>query len=206
METRSTLAEKSIYVDLDDVLAQTGRMFLEVLARDFGREIDIEQVVDYDLGPDSLETFMRRVHEPENLSSIEPMPGARRALEQWAEEGYEIEVVTGRPMVTRGDSKRWLEAARLPHHALTFVKKYVWSEDMFSEDGALPLRAVVERGFSLIVEDSAEVAARLAEDGATPVVLLDRPWNRDQVDLLEEAGRIHRCETWVEIAQRFARP
>lgn len=211
-ESRRDLTSKRIYVDLDDVLAETGRMFLEVLGRDFGRQIEFEQVVDYDLGeslnlsPIVLEEFMRAVHEPPALASIRPMPGAKEALTGWVEAGYEVEVVTGRPVVTREVSQRWLDAIQMPHHGLTFVKKYVWSKEMFSEDGAVPLSGMIDSGFRLIVEDSAEVAVRLAELLEAPIVLLDRPWNRHRTDSQEAVGRIQRCGNWQEIKQRFPQP
>ena len=34
----------AIYVDVDDVLAQSGRMFLDLLARDFGKRVRWEHV------------------------------------------------------------------------------------------------------------------------------------------------------------------
>ena len=73
---------KQIYVDLDDVLSETGRMFLQVLSNEFGKEIDWEDIHDYDLGvslqmdESTLTEFMHAVHRPEVLASVETMPGA----------------------------------------------------------------------------------------------------------------------------------
>ena len=43
-------ARSQIYVDLDDVLAETGRTFLQLLESEFGRRVEWDQVHDYDLG------------------------------------------------------------------------------------------------------------------------------------------------------------
>ena len=68
----------AIYVDLDDVLAQTGRMFLRVLADAFGKRVAFDDMRSYhlgesfDLGPEDLRRFLDATHEPETLASIEP--------------------------------------------------------------------------------------------------------------------------------------
>ena len=97
---------RQIYVDLDDVLAETGRMFLAVLREEFGQVIEWDAIHDYDLGVSlgmdeaRLTDFMHAVHRPEVLGAVKPIPGAREALEAWVDQGYEIEVVTGRPKAT----------------------------------------------------------------------------------------------------------
>jgi uncharacterized HAD superfamily protein len=60
---------------------------------------------------------------------------------------------------------------------------------------ALPLGELRKMSFALAVEDSATMAAFLAEQLATPVALVDRPWNqRAAVN-----GKITRCQDWAQI-------
>ena len=69
-QTEQLSASRRVYVDLDDVLAETGRAFLEVLERHFDRRVAFDEIHHFDLGrsfgltPDELAEFMRRAHEP----------------------------------------------------------------------------------------------------------------------------------------------
>lgn len=204
---------KQIYVDLDDVLSETGRTFLRVLAEEFGKEVEWDQIHDYDLGvslgldEDSLTRFMHAVHRPEVLSTVAPMAGSLAALEMWIEQGYEIEVVTGRPGSTEDVSRKWLKNNGMPHHSLIHVDKYAWEEELLGTSSGVPLVRLAGNGYRLAVEDSAEVAIHLTEILEAPVVVLDRPWNRRRLDAHPNAdGRIVRCKNWQEIFERFPSP
>lgn len=202
-----------IYVDLDDVLSETGRTFLHVLSREFGKEIEWDDVHDYDLGvslgmdESMLTEFMHAVHRPEVLASVETMPGALEALGKWVEQGYEIEVVTGRPKSTEEVSRQWLQEKEMPHHSLIHVDKYAWEEELLGTSAGVPLMQLSGNGYCLAVEDSAEVAIHLTEILDAPVAVLDRPWNRQRLDDYPNAdGRIVRCDNWQEIFDRFPAP
>lgn len=202
-----------IYVDLDDVLAETGRAFLQVLEAEFGKQVDWDEIHDYDLGvslglsDEALTEFMHAVHRPDVLSSVVPMAGALAALEAWVDAGYDIEVVTGRPGATRELSRKWLQEKGMPHHSLIHVDKYAWEEELLGTSSGVPLVRLAGNGYRLAVEDSAEVAIHLTEILDAPVVVLDRPWNRRRLDEHDDAdGRIVRCKSWEEIRERFPAP
>lgn len=208
-----TSSAKQIYVDLDDVLAETGRTFLVVLAREFGREIDWHDVNDYDLGVSlqmderQLTAFMHAVHRDDVLISVEPIPGSRAALNAWVQRGYEIEVVTGRPKATQAISRKWLKDKEIPFHSLIHVDKYAWEEELLGTSAGVALTRLADNGYCLAVEDSAEVAIHLADIIDAPVVVLDRPWNRSRLeDEPNLDGRIVRCKNWQEIIDRFPAP
>ena len=202
-----------IYVDLDDVLGQTALRFAEVFEQEYGRKIELEEIESFDLGlslglsPEELNDFMKSVHRPEVLAGIAPMGGAIEALSDWVEHGYEVAVVTGRPPETEAVSRRWLADREVPHHSLIFLDKYSWSDELFSGSRALSMAELSRRSFRLVVEDSAEVARRLAGVMETPVALLDRPWNRSSPKPEEEfEGRIFRCRDWQDLHARFSLP
>lgn len=204
---------QQIYVDLDDVLAETGRTFLSVLRTEFDKRVDWDHIHDYDLGvslgldEESLTQFMRAVHRPEILASVAPMAGAQEALESWIEQGYEIEVVTGRPSTTEEISRKWLKNNEMPHHSLIHVDKYAWEEELLGTSSGVPLMRLAGNGYCLAVEDSAEVALHLTELLEAPVVVLDRPWNRRKLDAYpNQEGRIMRCKSWQEICEQFPAP
>ena len=121
---------KSIYVDMDDVICETGRGFLVLLEAEFGRRVEFEDVREFDLTKsfnmtqDEIEEFMERAHQPGFLGALPPMPGAVETIQAWAAEGYEIEVRTGRPPSTRACSEEWLKRHAVPFANLKFVDKY----------------------------------------------------------------------------------
>jgi len=208
------LDSRRIYVDLDDVLCETARAFLGILRRDYGKIVDFEDIAWFDLGrsfglePPELDEFMRRVHEPEVLGSMEPVEGAVEVLEDWVAAGYEVAVVTGRPSSTYDVSRKWLAEAGVPNQSLTFVDKYSrlgWSNEGPS---VVPLSEVGRTEYCLAVEDSADMAQFLAGELGLQVLLLDRPWNRRPPPSVgsEATGEIHRCNNWREIAERYPRP
>jgi len=203
----------AIYVDLDDVLAETGRTFLEVLESEFGKQVDWDEIHDYDLGvslgmdEEVLTEFMHAVHRPEVLASVMPIPGSLEALESWIDQGYEIEVVTGRPIATEEITRKWLKDKEMPYHSLIHVDKYAWEEELLGTSAGVPLVHLAGNGYCLVVEDSAEVAIHLTEILEAPVAVLDRPWNRRKLDEYANLdGRIVRCKSWQEICDRYPSP
>ena len=202
-----------IYVDLDDVLAQTIHVLVALLERHFARRVEIEDVVHFDLGrsfglaPDELAEFMRLVHQPHVLANLEPSPGAAPALASWIERGYTVAVMTGRPPSAAPASRRWLREHRIPHTSFACIDKYARPDWAGPPGRALPLDVLSGLGFALAVEDSLEMAELLAERCGVPVALMDRPWNRDLSGLGPAArAGIVRCHGWVELAERFPRP
>ncbi len=203
---------RRIYVDLDDVLAQTGRMFLGVLAREFGREVAFEEIRSYHLGESfrldagELAEFMRLAHEPEALARVEPMPGAVATLNAWRQRAYEIFVVTGRPPATRAATLAWLRRYAVPYDEFHFLDKYSQFYDRADDlpAGTLTLADLPELEFCLAIEDFADTALHLARTLGVPVALFDRPWNQ----AVGEGGgaRIVRCRDWREVRRRFPAP
>jgi uncharacterized HAD superfamily protein len=202
-----------IYVDLDDVLAQTVRGLLDLLERHTGRRLAEEEVASFDLAqafglaPRDFEAFMRLAHRPEELAALAPTPGAAAALGAWQARGYGVFVMTGRPPSSEEASKRWLEAQGMPHSSLACVDKYARPDWGGAGRRPLPLDALAQLDFQLAVEDSLAMAAFLVERCGVPVALLDRPWNRDLRGLAPAtAARIARCRDWEELLERFATP
>ncbi|MDX1502372.1 MAG: bifunctional metallophosphatase/5'-nucleotidase [Thermoanaerobaculia bacterium] len=197
-----------IFVDLDDVLAQTGRMFLAVLEEEFGRRVELEEMRSYHLGESlglddtGLGEFLAATHRPERLLSIEPMPGAADALAAWIAAGHEVVVVTGRPPGALASTRGWLARWRIPHTELHLLDKY---SDFYdgahgTPEGVWSLDDLARQGFVFAVEDFPGTARHLAEELAVPVALFDRPWNRG----VREDARLARCRSWAEVRRRFA--
>ncbi len=202
-----------IYVDLDDVLAETIGALTRLLSDEWNRHVAVDDVRHFDLGrsfglaPEELEAFMRRAHEPDFLDAIPPRDGAAEVLAEWQERGYHVAIMTGRPPASAEISRSWLDRHGISHASFVCVDKY--SRQHWADPAGLALSktALGELEFTLAVEDSLEMAAHLVEHCGVAVALMDRPWNRDLAHLPQETvSAIVRCLDWREVAERFASP
>ena len=186
-----------IYIDVDDVLAETTRALAALARERFAKDVEFEGMRSFDLAislgldAEELARFMAAAHEPGFLGALAPIAGAGAAVRRWSSAGAEIHVVTGRPPDTRATTTRWLDAAGIPHARLEMVDKY----DRRHAD-AIPRDALLERDYTLVIEDSADMAHLMARDGAARVLLYDRPWNRSARRL---HPRVERVSSWDHI-------
>jgi hypothetical protein len=199
-------APKRVYVDLDDVICDTGIDLLALLEQHFGRHVDLEDVTSWDLGvslgldQQELRQFMHYAHEPKVLQQHRSRPGAVEQLSRWSDVGVEVWIVTGRPTQTFAATRSWLQDRKVAHTRLIFADKYGnygGLQEMTDGVEAMPMEQIAGLGFDLAVEDSAAVAGVLHDELEIPVALMDQPWNRQ----MEDAGRLRRCMTWEEVDQ-----
>jgi uncharacterized HAD superfamily protein len=193
------MTTRRLYVDLDDVLAETTSRFPAVVERLFGRTTTFEEIdtfhldVAFGLDEEQTQRLVDHVHEGDWLLEIEPRPGAVEVLRRWQAAGHEIRVVTGRPPRSHEPSVEWLVRHGVPHAHFHLCDKY----GRFEANGSvLSLDEVRALDFDLAVEDSAEMAGLLAGWGVETVLLLDRPWNRAR----ELPAGVRRVADWAEIA------
>ncbi len=200
------------YVDIDDVLARTIESLIDLLDETHGRRVDVEAVEhfdlekSFDLGEAEIFAFMERAHADEALERIEPVHEGVRVLAEWAEEGFEVHLVTGRPPASNAASRRWLERHGVSHAGLHHLDK--WSRPTWNDGGLPALRfdELGEMAFDFAVEDSLDTAIRLVEEFDLPVALMDRPWNRDLAAVAPATrARLTRCEGWRPVADFVSR-
>jgi uncharacterized protein len=199
-------------VDLDDVLAETARLFLRIVAERFGRQAAFESLSTFHLGEslsldaEELAVLLEVSHRAEVLAQIAPIPGAAQAPAAWRRRGHEVFIVTGRPTVTRPATLAWLEAQEMAFDELYFLDKYsaVYSHAPTLLEGSLQLGDLPGLELTLAIEDFPLTAEHLAGQLGLPVALFDRPWNRNAPEGARgETGSVVRCRTWQEIGQRF---
>jgi len=194
---------KTIYVDFDDVLCQTARHFLAVVEREFDKRIDYEELTDFDigascgLGPEQADELYRIVHRPDELMQMAPIEGAIAALRQWADGGYEIAIVTGRPPASYEPSLAWLARHSVPHQSFSIVDKY--SRFSTADTVAIRLDELAQRQYCWAVEDSLSMAHFLATQMKLPVALIDCPWNR----VTEDRVNVGRYADWPTLARQM---
>jgi len=196
--------EVSIYVDIDDVLAESTLSFLSILEQDFGKTFAFDQIIDFDLKKSfhltdlEYEQFFYAIHQPETILGLEPIEGAIHILEEWQKRGYRIVVVTGRPTDAYESSRAWLAKHKVPCDAFIMLDKY--SRPGIDRHIALSLQEFSKMRFTWAVEDSLMMARFLSNDMNIPVALMDRPWN--QTSSLN--GRIVRCQSWQGVKDMTA--
>lgn len=200
----------SIYVDFDDVLCQTARGAIEIARRRFGSAVVFEDIHSFDLGQsfglgsDELAELMELLHEPEVLLGLSPVEGAAMAVDRWADRGYDICVVTGRPPETEEASHNWLAHHGIRCSSVLFVDKYGRGSDGGSR--AAPMSDLGGMDFCLAVEDSADMAMWLADNTDTTVAVLHRPWNASMRINSDATAGIVRCRDWPEVSAKFPAP
>jgi len=189
----------SIYVDLDDVIAKTTCHYVDVLKHEFGRTVDFEAITSFNLqesfslSDSEFEYFFSLVHKPEIILRLEPIDGAVNVLNKWAGQGYEIAVVTGRLTSTYDSSLQWLKENDVPFDSFIMVDKY--SRQVVDKNIAINLERFSEMEFILAVEDSVDMVNFINRKMNCPVILFDRPWNRNGFFKSD----VQRYKTWEEI-------
>lgn len=194
---------KRIYVDVDDVISKTTETYIRIAEEEFGKKVGFEELVTFNLQTsfglteNEYHYFFDRVHQPDLLLGFEPVDGAVDAITAWAEQGYGINIVTGRPTSARDVTLEWLAAKKVPFDSFVMVDKY-------NRPGNDPAIAVTKQElakdtYDLAVEDSKEMALYLAREMAVPVALYDRPWNAG----VEEHEQITRYTSWRDIRQQM---
>ena len=193
-----------IYVDLDDVISDTAELLITILNREFGKTVVVEDIFSFDLKvsfgltDSEYDHFFQMVHRPEVIMAFAPIKGAIDVLEEWAQLGRLISIVTGRLTSTYESSLTWLDKHNVPYHSFMMVDKY--SRENVDRSIAISLEDLSAMKFSFAVEDSASMARHLSQQMGLPVALMDRPWNRN-ADLDNKIGRY---TSWNNIRDAFS--
>jgi uncharacterized HAD superfamily protein len=173
-----------LFVDFDDILCETARGLCAPLNRAFDRNVAFDDIHhfdldrSFDLSPEQAARLGDFFHDPDLLGAFEPVPQAAATLQWWVAQGGEIEIVTGRPPSTVDVSKAWLARHHVPAHAVYFVDKFGrWGGHTPGVD-TLTLDQICARPYVAAIEDSPHMIGVLRERMQTPVIVLDRPWNR----------------------------
>lgn len=188
-----------IYLDVDDVLAETTRALAELARTGFGKQVEFDAMVQFDLrvsldlDPDEHVEFMAAAHEDDFLLGLVPMAGAVEIVGGWYGAGAQISVVTGRPPHSRDSTGRWLERTGVRHHRLEHVDKY----GRYDTPEAVKKEALADRDYAIVIEDSLEMAEFFVHRSDARVLLVDRPWNRASSF---QSSRIQRVHDWSGIA------
>ena len=195
----------SIYIDMDDVLAESYQTFLQVLNREFGKKRTYSQITtfdlqkSFDLTDDEYAHFFDCIHHPAEMIRHSPVAGAKKTLTRWRDNGYTLSILTGRPVRSRAVSLEWLALHGFEHDSFSIVNKY--GRNASEDQASMSLQTLARQPFDLAVEDSGHMAQFLSEHMGVQVALLDRPWNR----AMTFKKNVHRCADWADIHDKFER-
>lgn len=206
--TQTNASPKRVYIDFDDVLCETALGFTDIVRDAFGRDVafgdihSFDLLKAFDLTRDEYEHLMVLGHKDDFLGALVAIPGARDVLHAWREAGLHVSVVTGRPPECADISHAWLEQHDMPVHDIVFVDKYGRNDP---GSASVTPAELAEMTFVLAVEDAPVMAEYLRDHTRIPLVLYDRPWNRNFSceDGVPQAGRAVRGLNWGHIGSSW---
>ncbi len=192
-----------IYVDFDDVICETARDLSALADSLFGIRVPYPEIRAFDLheafGLDDAQyrRLMGKAHSREFVMGYAETPGASATLLRWLDGGHDVEVVTGRPFVTAGASRDWLDAHGLSRLPVIHVDKY--GREPPAAPGApraLTLAEFALRRYDFAVEDSPPALGHLAKMEGCLTAVFARPWNAGTP---LAPGQFVRCANWAEV-------
>ena len=184
------VAPHSIAFDVDGVIADTMRLFLDIAADEFGVSgIRYEDITCYhledciDMEPEVIDAVIRRLLDGGYRSRLNPVPGAPPVLQRLARRCGRLLFVTARPHVGPIDD---------------FMRGILADEarsvDIIATGSFEAKTEVLQRhGITHFVEDRLETCFSLNSAGITPV-LFAQPWNREPHPFIE-------VSSWREIEE-----
>ena len=164
---------KSIAFDIDGVVANTMRLFIDVVHKVHGvNGIRYEDITAYrleaclDIDPRIIKDVLRRLQHGDYETPLYPVEGAAKALGRIGN-SHPLLMVTARPVM--GPIKQWIEALLNPYR--------VTAEIILAGSFEAKAGLLLERKMTHFVEDRLETCFLLDTSGIVPI-LFKQPWNR----------------------------
>lgn len=174
-----------IYVDFDDCICETARAFSDIVEDMFGKKIPYEDIRyfelerSFSLSSEQYVQLMTWGHRPEVLLSYEETPGASLAINEWAGQGHEVYIITGRPLSAYEPSRTWLDEHGLKDIKLYCLNKYGRDRFIKGSEFSLEIGDYYDMKFDYAIEDSSLAFRFFSHLPDLKVMVFDRPWNRD---------------------------
>jgi len=181
--------------DLDDVLLDTMRKYLEFYYYKFGKRVNLQDVRFYNhwenkiIGgtrEDAIKNF-DDFYSSKFFDGIELMEGVFEMVENLR--GWnELFIITSRPLRFREKTDKFLQ------EYFPGVFKIFYSDDFHKQHNMGKREICVREGINVFIEDNLDYAISCSEEGVN-VFLLDKPWNQSNT-LPEKVIRVY---DWKEV-------
>jgi len=183
----------AVAFDIDDVVADTMSLFLEIARRDYRLDrFRHEDITSYmleeclDIERDVLETILKRIIDGNFSIPLQPLSGAPEVLGRLAAVSRPLLFVTARPR--RDAISDWIRRVL----GLTADNVEIVATGTF--DGKADI--LQQRRILYFVDDRLETCYALEAAGVTPI-LFRRPWNR-RAHPFSEVGSWHEIEKMID--------
>lgn len=170
--------KRVVGVDIDGVLADYPKSFVDFINIELGTNFNIEQVQGYDIPtalgiPTEMGLALKNKYREDGMKRFIPViKGAKEALDFFRQEGKTIVLLTARPYKKYkrifADTQEWLN-----NNSLVF-DSILWDDDK----NIRLLREVGAENIDFFVEDRADQANKIAALGID-CYLVDAPYNKD---------------------------
>ena len=187
-----------IAIDLDDVIADFTRAFLEFCNLQFNKNLKFEDWKRYHFSEvfggteeDELEV-VKEFFRSGWTEKFDFIDGAKKAIEELSGEN-ELIIITSRLEEFREKTKEFLT-----QHFSDISFKIIHSKNPKEEPGKTKADFCKALGVGVIIEDHDKYALECAEKGIK-VLMLDKPWNRN----CKEHENIIRVRDWNEILEKI---
>lgn len=180
----NSINPSSLAFDIDGVVADTMRLFLDITREDYGvRDLRYEDLTCYelsecvDLPEHVLDGAISKLIDGTYRHPLKPISGAREVLTRLGRTQGRLLFVTARPHL--GPIARWMTEL-LPISAESI-------EIIPTGDFDAKVEILRDRGINFFVEDRLETCYVLKSAGITPI-LFKQPWNRREHPFTEVDG------------------
>lgn len=181
-----------IGLDLDDVVADFFEALLKFYHNKFGKLHKRDEFKEWKWWPVwgvSKEEAIRIVdefHETHKLEDIQPMEHAINSLHHLLKDN-ELFIITSRPVRFKPKVEAWVK-----HHLGDVKIATIHAGDFHKGQAATKAEICKEKGISLMIEDSPQIALDCANSGIK-VILFDSSWNQEV-----KHPNITRVKNWLE--------
>lgn len=186
------IAPRELAFDIDGVLADTFRVFVETARKQYHVQVAYEDITEYDfrkvidIDIEIARDIIQRILDDPIQMGIRPIKGAVEILRLLAGEGP-ILLVTARP--GRSAIYQWVL-----EHLKGVDRNLIRLEATGTHEEKIPI--LVEQGIKYFVEDRLDTCYLLASAKVTPIVF-DQPWNQKSHPFI-------RVRSWAEIGRMIA--
>ena len=194
----------NIYVDFDDCLCETARYFSELVKELYGVDCPYDKIKyfnlqkSFSLSDEDYDRMMIVGHRPEVLLSYKETPGSVTTINSWIDKGYDVKIITGRPVSAYDSSRQWLDEHGLSRVELFSLNKYGRDNFIKGSSFNLELEDYYKMHFDFAVEDSPHAFKFFEHLPELRVMVFDRPWNKT---CEFPTANYTRCPDWKTIGE-----